>query len=95
MAAFLAKPGPAQNLDAARAILVAMVSETGSDGRRTRLEAAQLLGAVPDHFEQRTRSPAAGSGPGSHRGGDPRDWPTAQAEPRASGDQASGAARDH
>ena len=52
MAAFLAKPGRAQNLDAARAILVAMVSESGSDGRRTRLEAAQLLGAVPDHFER-------------------------------------------
>ena len=52
MAAFLAKPGPAQNLDAARAILVAMVSESGTDGRRTRLEAAQLLGAVPDHFER-------------------------------------------
>ncbi len=52
MAAFLAKPGAAQNIDAARAILVAMVSETGPEGRRTRLEAAQLLAAVPDHFER-------------------------------------------
>jgi len=52
MAAFLAKPGPAQNIDAARAILVAMIAESGPQGRRTRLEAAQLLGVVPDHFER-------------------------------------------
>jgi AAA family ATP:ADP antiporter len=52
MAAFLARPGPAQNLDAARAIIVAMVAEAGETGRRTRLEAAQLLASVPDHFER-------------------------------------------
>ena len=51
MAAFLARPGMAQNLDAARAIIVAMVAESDAAGRRTRLEAAQLLGSVPDHFE--------------------------------------------
>ncbi len=52
MAAFLARPGAAQNLDAARALIVAMVAESGDAGRRTRLEAAELLGWVPDHFER-------------------------------------------
>ena len=52
MASFLARPGPAENVDAARAIIIAMVAETGAAGRRTRLEAAQVIGAVPDHFEK-------------------------------------------
>lgn len=56
MAAFLARPGRAQNLDAARAIVAAMVSERGEDGRRTRLEAAQLLASVPDLFDKELRS---------------------------------------
>jgi HEAT repeat protein len=51
MAAFLARPGRAQNLDAARAIIGAMVAERGADGRRVRLEAARLLGMVPDVFD--------------------------------------------
>ena len=51
LASFLARPGSAQNLDAARAILVAMVAESGAAGRRTRLEAAQLLASVPDAFD--------------------------------------------
>jgi AAA family ATP:ADP antiporter len=51
MAAFLARPGRSQNVDAARAIVSAMVSETGEAGRRTRIEAAQLLGFVPDLFD--------------------------------------------
>ena len=55
MAAFLARPGRAQNIDAARAIVAAMVSEQGEAGRRTRLEAAQLLSAVPDLFDQELR----------------------------------------
>jgi ATP:ADP antiporter, AAA family len=55
MAAFLARPGRAQNLEAARAILSAMVREKGEAGRRTRLEAAQLLAAVPDLFDQELR----------------------------------------
>ena len=42
MAAFLARPGRAQNVDAARAIVSAMVNETGDAGRRTRIEAAEL-----------------------------------------------------
>ena len=55
MAAFLARPGRAQNIDAARAIVAAMVSEKGEAGRRTRLEAAQLLATVPDVFDQELR----------------------------------------
>jgi AAA family ATP:ADP antiporter len=55
MAAFLARPGRAQNIEAARAIVSAMVSETGDAGRRTRLEAAQLLAGVPDLFDQELR----------------------------------------
>jgi AAA family ATP:ADP antiporter len=56
MAAFLARPGRAQNVDAARAIVAAMVREKGEQGRRTRLEAAQLLAAVPDLFDQELRT---------------------------------------
>jgi AAA family ATP:ADP antiporter len=48
--AFLARPGEAQNIDVARLILDAMVQEHGLEGRRTRLEAARLLGFLPDHF---------------------------------------------
>ena len=55
MVAFLARPGRAQNLEAARAILSAMVREKGEAGRRTRLEAAQVLAAVPDLFDQELR----------------------------------------
>jgi ATP:ADP antiporter, AAA family len=55
MAAFLARPGRTQNVDAARAIVSAMVNETGDAGRRTRLEAAQLLASVPDLFDQELR----------------------------------------
>jgi len=46
--AFLARPGAAQNLDAARQMLADMVNE--SDGQ-TRLEAARLLGELPDCFD--------------------------------------------
>jgi ATP:ADP antiporter, AAA family len=49
--AFLARPGDAQNLDAARLLLDGMVREVGDDGRRTRLEAARLLAWLPDEFE--------------------------------------------
>jgi AAA family ATP:ADP antiporter len=51
MAAFLARPGRAQNVEAARAILGAMVAEGGEEGRRTRLEAARLIAMLPDAFE--------------------------------------------
>jgi ATP:ADP antiporter, AAA family len=49
--AFLARPGQAQNLDAARLILDGMVREAGDQSRRTRIEAARLLTWLPDEFE--------------------------------------------
>ena len=48
--AFLAAPGPAQNLEAARLMLEAMVGNHGADGERDRTEAARLLGTVPEHM---------------------------------------------
>ena len=50
MAAFMASPGPAQNLEAARALLEAMVKVAGPDGVRERAEAARLMALVPDAF---------------------------------------------
>ncbi len=50
MAAFLAAPGPAQNVDAARALLEAMVRVKGPAGVRERAEAARLMALVPDSF---------------------------------------------
>jgi ATP:ADP antiporter, AAA family len=48
---YLARPGEAQNLETARQILEGMVQETGTEGQRARLEAAKLLGEVPDCFD--------------------------------------------
>ena len=50
MAAFLASPGPAQNLIAARALTEAMVNATGKDAARERAEAARLIALVPNGF---------------------------------------------
>ena len=49
--AFLARPGEAQNIEAAQQILSGMVSEQGKEGQRTRMEAACLLGELPDCFD--------------------------------------------
>ncbi len=49
--AFLAQPGEAQNLEAARNILDSMVDEVGEEGLRNRVEAARLLGELPDCFD--------------------------------------------
>ncbi|MGH9649134.1 MAG: HEAT repeat domain-containing protein, partial [Terriglobales bacterium] len=51
MVAFLAKPGESQNLEAAHRILEPMVAEQGPASVRTRLEAARLIGSLPDAFE--------------------------------------------
>ncbi len=55
MVAFLARPGETQNLEAARIMLDAMVNESGAEGQRTRLEAARLIGSLPDEFEPQLR----------------------------------------
>jgi HEAT repeat protein len=49
--AFLAHPGEAQNLEAARNILDSMVNKEGAEGQSARLEAARLLGKLPDCFD--------------------------------------------
>jgi AAA family ATP:ADP antiporter len=48
VAAFLARPGEAQSLEAAAQILNEMASEAGEEGQRTRVEVARLLGELPD-----------------------------------------------
>ena len=50
MAAFLASPGPSQNLEAARALFEAMVATIGPGGSRDRAEAARLMALVPAQF---------------------------------------------
>ena len=51
MAAYLARPGEAQNIETANQILIAMSCESGDEGQRTRLEVARLLGDLPDYFD--------------------------------------------
>ncbi len=48
---FLGRPGDGQNVDAAGMILDQMVREGGEHGAEIRLEAARVLGSLPDHFE--------------------------------------------
>jgi len=55
IAAFLASPGPSRNVEAARAILEAMVHADGREGRRERAEAARLLAVLPTGFADLAR----------------------------------------
>ena len=48
---FLAVPGKTQDLDTARKILEVMVNPEEAGGEQARLEAARLLGELPDHFD--------------------------------------------
>ncbi len=50
MAAFLASPGPSQNLDAAHVLLSTMAQSDGAEGIRDRLQAARVLALVPGVF---------------------------------------------
>lgn len=50
LAAFLASPGPSQNLEAARVILEGMIGSSGDPGVKDRRQAARVLGVVPDAF---------------------------------------------
>lgn len=63
MISFLARPGPTQNLEASQLMLSAMVYETGSEGRRVRLEAARLIGSLPDGFDDQLRDLLGDSDP--------------------------------
>lgn len=51
IAAFLASAGPAQNTEAARIILRAMIEETGPDAVAARREAARLVELRPETFQ--------------------------------------------
>lgn len=55
MVAFLARPGRAQNVDAALLMLQRMIAESGDDGVRTRIEAAKVIAMSPDVFERELR----------------------------------------
>ena len=61
--AFLGRPGDAQNIDAAAMILDRMVHESGEGSRETRLEAARVLGTLPDHFEDQLETLLGDSDP--------------------------------
>src|SRR4029079_13882743 len=50
MAAFLASPGPSQNLDAAHVMLSTMAQSEGKAGLNDRLQAARVLSLVPGLF---------------------------------------------
>ncbi len=50
LAAFLASPGPSQNLEAARVILEAMARSPGEPGQPDRRQAARVLALAPDAF---------------------------------------------
>jgi AAA family ATP:ADP antiporter len=51
VAAYLARPGEAQNLETAGQILNEMSRESGAEGEHIRLEVARLLGELPDSFD--------------------------------------------
>ncbi len=55
MVAFLARPGRAQNVEAAQLILQRLVADSGDEGLRGRVEAARVIGLSPDIFERELR----------------------------------------
>jgi ATP:ADP antiporter, AAA family len=63
LVACLAHPGPAQNLDAAGVLLEKMVTDSGPDTRRVRMEAGRLLARLPDQFAEQLRAVLADPDP--------------------------------
>jgi len=61
LVAYLAHPGPAQNLAAARVLLEKMVTDPGPHAKQVRMEAARLIGRIPDLFQESRADVAAGS----------------------------------
>jgi ATP:ADP antiporter, AAA family len=51
IAAYLARPGESQNLEAARNIFEGLVADKNSSQQRSREEVAKLLGELPDAFD--------------------------------------------
>jgi AAA family ATP:ADP antiporter len=56
LVAFLARPGRAQNLEAAKLLMSKMIDVAGDEGQRARLEAARLLSMLPDAFDRELRT---------------------------------------
>ena len=52
IAKFLARPGPTQKLDVVRILLDTSLAREGPDGHQARLEAARLIGSLPDCFDE-------------------------------------------
>lgn len=55
MVAFLARPGRAQNVDAAQLILQRMIADGTDEGLRGRVEAARVIALSPDVFDRELR----------------------------------------
>ncbi|MDA2913503.1 HEAT repeat domain-containing protein [Acidobacteriia bacterium AH_259_A11_L15] len=53
--AFLARPGETQDLETARLVLDSMIEQSGPEGKRPRLEAARLIGVLPEQFDEQLR----------------------------------------
>ena len=56
LVACLAHRGPARNLAAAGMLLEKMVTDSGPDARRVRMEAGRLLARIPDQFAEQLRA---------------------------------------
>jgi ATP:ADP antiporter, AAA family len=54
-AQFLARPGPRQNIEAARLLLDVALRGEGPEGYLARLEAARVIGSLPDCFDDQLR----------------------------------------
>ena len=55
LVAFLARPGRAQNVEAAQLILQRMLADITDAGLRARIEAARVIGLAPDLFDRELR----------------------------------------
>lgn len=63
LVACLGHPGPARNLASAGVLLEKMVTDSGPDTRRVRMEAGRLLARLPDQFGEQLRALLADGDP--------------------------------
>jgi ATP:ADP antiporter, AAA family len=72
LVAYLAHPGPSQNLAAARVLFETMAADPGPESKRGRMEAARLIGRFPDllsdAFPPADHVPDLGGSPGPAAG---------------------------
>jgi ATP:ADP antiporter, AAA family len=93
MAAFLARPGRAQNIEAARAIVAAMVGERAGPPHPP--GGGATPGGRTRPLRQGTAATARRSGSGGRGRGHPCRRQAPQAKPHPAGDQAAGSPRAH